>query len=74
MMHDKHVRAIKWLEKAIDLHAGHMDGSVPTSEASQKELMHQIERAYALLEGMSPREEKMMDGKTIAEGTRRGPN
>lgn len=44
--------AIKWLGKAIKLHEGHMDGSVATSEASQQEMMDQMQKAFsALTEG-----------------------
>jgi len=41
--------AIDWLGKAIDLHEGHMDGSVPTSEESQQEMMDMMKNAYAAL-------------------------
>jgi len=43
------VAAAKWLKKAIALHEGHMNGSVPTSDKSQKEMMVQMMSAYALL-------------------------
>lgn len=45
--------ATKWLAKAIKLHEGHMDGSVPTSDASQKTMMDMMRRSYALLTGDS---------------------
>jgi len=41
--------AARWLKKAIKLHQGHMDGSVSTSEASQKEMMEQMENALFYL-------------------------
>ena len=46
------VRAIKWLRKAIKLHQGHMSGSVATSDASQQEMMDQMQNAYDLLTDM----------------------
>jgi len=42
--------AIRWLKKAIALHEGHMNGSVPTSRESQKELMRQLRNALTVLE------------------------
>lgn len=59
------VGAIGWLRKAIDLHAGHMDGSVPTDDDSQREMMDQMKRAFALLTEDIPSE--MSGMKTIRE-------
>jgi hypothetical protein len=42
--------AKKHLELAIELHEGHMDGSVPTSPESQQELMDHLEQAEEALE------------------------
>lgn len=41
--------AAAYLKEAIELHEGHMDGSVPTSEKSQQQLMDMIVKAYELL-------------------------
>ena len=41
----------KLLKKAIKLHKGHMDGSVPTSDKSQMELMNLTKNALELLGG-----------------------
>lgn len=43
--------AAKWLQKAIKLHEGHMDGSVDTTEKSQKEMMTYMEKALSFLVG-----------------------
>ena len=39
------------LRTATKLHEGHMDGSVPTSDASQAQLMRLIQRASRALGG-----------------------
>lgn len=39
------------LRQAIDLHQAHMDGTEPTSDASQQKLMTLMERAFAALPG-----------------------
>lgn len=43
--------ALSWLRKAIVLHQAHMDGTEPTSDASQARMMRQMEKAYELLGG-----------------------
>lgn len=45
--------AAKWLQKAIKLHEGHMDGSVDTTDKSQKEMMTYMEKALSFLVGES---------------------
>lgn len=45
--------AKSWLSKAIKLHEGHMDGSEPTSDASQKKMMDEMMKAEMLLSGNS---------------------
>jgi len=42
------------LQKAITLHAGHMDGSVDTSESSQKTMMEMMVSAYLSVAGKKP--------------------
>ena len=48
-------KAIAWLEKAIDLHKKHMDGTAPTTgedgEKSQMLMMEQMEKALSYLQG-----------------------
>jgi len=64
--------AISWLQKAIDLHQAHMDGTEPTSDASQMRLMDQMKKALAALKeqenavppnGESKKEEEPMKFK-----------
>lgn len=48
---DKQVEtAISWLKKAIKLHEAHMDGSEPTSDASQMRMMSMMKKALAALD------------------------
>lgn len=42
-------RAVTWLKRAIKLHEGHMDGSVPTSDESQMKMMEQMKKALSYL-------------------------
>lgn len=42
-------KAIVWLKRAIKLHEGHMDGSVPTSDESQMKMMRQMKKALSYL-------------------------
>lgn len=44
--------AVEVLDAAIELHRGHMDGTIPTSDESQTELMGMIEHARNLLAPM----------------------
>lgn len=44
-------KAKRWLEKAIALHAKHMDGTVEPTAASQKTMMTQMENALTALGG-----------------------
>lgn len=46
--------AADWIEKAIRLHEGHMDGSVPASPASQKKMMGMMTTAHALMTDKKP--------------------
>lgn len=51
--------AVMWLSRAIKLHEGHMDGSIETSDESQKKMMDQMRKALSFLSdeadvGMSP--------------------
>lgn len=56
------------LKKAIDLHAGHMDGSVPTSEASQQQMMDMMVEAYTMIAGEKPAVSmKAMEIETIRD-------
>jgi len=48
MMHE---RAIEHLEAALKLHQAHINGTEPTSEASQDKLMYHIEAALSALRG-----------------------
>lgn len=48
------LKAIDWLGKAIILHEGHMDGSIPTTDASQRKMMTQMRNAYDLLSDAAP--------------------
>lgn len=57
--------AREWLRKAVKLHAGHMDGSVPTSDASQEELMEQIEAALSALDMPGKKAGKAKSSHTI---------
>lgn len=43
--------AIEWLDKAIKLHQAHMDGTEPTTEASQMKMMRQMKKAMGFLNG-----------------------
>jgi trimethylamine:corrinoid methyltransferase-like protein len=42
------------LQAAITLHAGHMDGTVDTSDESQSEMMDMMVEAYTQICGMAP--------------------
>lgn len=42
-------RAIKYLGEAIDIHEGHMNGSIDTDEESQQEMMDLMKKAYGAL-------------------------
>lgn len=42
-------KAVRWLGEAIDIHAGHMDGSIDTSEESQSEMMDLMKRAHGAM-------------------------
>lgn len=42
--------AIKFLRKAVKIHEGHMDGSIPTSDESQEEMMSLMKSALSSLE------------------------
>jgi len=57
---------LKHLDKAILLHRGHMDGSVPTSEESQEELMEH------LMEAKSAFSMPAMQGSHTEQGMRSG--
>jgi HK97 family phage prohead protease len=45
---------LEMLQAAITLHAGHMDGSVDTSDESQAEMMEMMVQAYSQISGMEP--------------------
>ncbi len=55
--------AMESLRQAIALHQGHMDGTVPTDEESQRQLMDLMAAAFGSLTD----EEMEMDGKAIAQ-------
>lgn len=42
--------AVYWLRKAIDLHERHLKAKKPPSDASQKELMYDLESALEELD------------------------
>lgn len=50
--------AVSQIQQAIKLHAGHMNGSVPTSDASQMQMMNQMQAALAELQGQPSQSER----------------
>lgn len=52
---------LKQLNGAIDLHAGHMDGSIDTSDESQAEMMDMMVSAYTQIAGKKPTSMKSLD-------------
>lgn len=50
--------AVEWLKKAIARHERHMDGSEPTSDASQMQMMKEMKNALAALDDESGEEMK----------------
>jgi HK97 family phage prohead protease len=47
-------QGLELLQAAITLHAGHMDGTVDTSDESQSEMMDMMVEAYTQICGMAP--------------------
>lgn len=52
-MHDMEAGLMS-LQKAITIHMGHLDGSIPTSDESQQELMSLMVEAYTMISGDKP--------------------
>lgn len=57
--------AADWLKKAIRLHRAHMDGSEPTSDASQMRMMEMMDKALAELSDDAAPPSMRMGGKTL---------